>query len=142
MKNIVILLSILFLASCVPPVEERCVEYCEEYVLNFNNYLLYKYDGRHFSYTHEITPPESWVKVKHNCPELYEEFIAPVKVIWDSIARIPKEVVEYEGLSDDIIKTKLRIKEIEKIRGKMKKSDNSTLEVGNNTNYYQLDSIR
>ncbi len=141
MKNIIILLTVLLFTSCVPPIEERCIEYCEDYNENFNKYLLHKYDGYHFTYVTDITPPDTWVTVKHNCPEMYEEFIAPVKVIWDSIAKIPIGVIQYEGLSDDIIKTKLRIKEIEKIRGKMKKSDNSSLEVGNTT-YYHLDSIR
>jgi hypothetical protein len=96
--------------------EDRCIGYCEDYNDKFQNYLLHKYDGYAF-YAHDIVPPKTWVTVKYECPELYQEFIAPVKVIWDSIAKIPIEVIQYEGLSDDIIKTKLRIKEIEKIKG-------------------------
>lgn len=140
-KIVILLLGVLLFTGCVMTTEDQCLEICEDYFENYQNYLVYKYDGVSIYSRSDITQPKDWMKVKTNCPEFYEEFIAPVKVIWDSLNKIPIEVIQYQGLSDDIIKTKLKIKQIESIRGKMKRSDNSTLEIGNDT-YFYLDSLR
>ena len=144
MKNILLLLSLLLLitiTSCSDNSKNKYITICEEYVDNYQNYLLHKYDNKFYTYVSDITPPPDWIKVKIYYPEMYEEYIAPVKHLWDSISTIPINIIEFQGLSDEMIRSKLRIKEIESIRGKMKKSDNSILSVGNDY-YYQRDSIK
>lgn len=113
-----------------PVSERKCMETIMKYQNNFDNYLHFKYDGYDHFQTSFITPPEEWIKVAENCPDLYEKYIVPIQFEWDSIRRIPREITLYEGISDDVLKYKLRIKELEKYKGKIKKSDNAEINMG------------
>lgn len=96
----------------------------KDYIDNFENYLLFKYDGKDDFYTSSIKQPVEWVKLLNDRPELYNEYIHHLKVEWDSLKRVPVEVTRFEGITDNVLKYKIRIKEIEKLKIKIKKSDN------------------
>ena len=139
------IIIIPFTASCDGVVEEtqqekRCVKIIGEYHKNYNNFLHYKYDDKYFSSITYISPPPDYIEVKLNCPELYDEFILPLKTEWDSLLRIPKEVTLYEGVSENVLNYNLKIKELEKYRVKMKKSDGSDINIGDDI--YVMDSTQ
>ena len=104
----------------------------------FDNYLLMKYDGYSRFYSHAIEQPTDWIKVKIEAPELFELYIKPVKEMWDSLKLIPYEIAKYDGTSEDYLKYKIRMKELEKI--KVKKSENVNILTGNNIIY--VDSLK
>jgi len=120
MKKILILLiiSVFILTNCKTD-EEKCIKKISEYHEEFSRFLTYKYDD----YTYTIHQP-SMLDVKLICPDLYENEVLPIKTLWDSIAMIPIQKTDIDGLSGNQLKYKLKIKQIEQTKVKVKKSDN------------------
>jgi hypothetical protein len=130
MKKTLILLAIsIFFISCNSGYEsvlkqpnDKYMDIAMDYQEKFDNYLHFKFDGASGYYSSSITPPVKWMIVKRECPEIYEEFILPSKIVWDSLQHVPRERTLYEGVNADIVAHKIKMKELDKI--KVKKSQN------------------
>ena len=105
-------------------IEKKCFKKIESYSEAYDNYLLLKYDNE-WNGIYSYVVNTDWIYVKKNRPDLYEEYIAPIKTEWDSIKQIPIEKTLLEGIPENVLKYKLKYKEIDKAktRIKIKKSD-------------------
>ena len=109
--------------------DKNCLECVESYELTYQNYLLFKYDGRTV-YDSEIMDA-NWIQVKEDCPELYKDHILPIKIKWDSIRFIPVEKTILEGVPSTTLDYKLRTKEIEKVKTRIKVKKSNGVDIEN-----------
>jgi len=140
-KLIIFIVALLLLVSCEHNTQyNQGYRYVDKYNKAFALFLANKYDGKYYSSDYTRIP-DGLANFKVNYPDLYLEYIVPTKHIWDSLRFVPIELTLYGGLTPNILKYKLRIKEIEKQRIKIKKSDDVTITTSSGDNNIFTDSL-
>lgn len=113
--------------------ERKCYKKIAAYSQAYDRYLMMKYDAEYDGLTSSIVN-EDWIYVKKQCPELFDEYIIPIKTKWDSIRFIPLEKTLLEGVPENVLKYRLKYKEIDKKRTKIKVKKSEDVDISNYQN--------
>jgi hypothetical protein len=134
MKKLIFILVLISLISCRTE-EQKCLKIAMKFNNEFEFFLKYKYDGSSYN----GYQPDKWILVKENCPDIYNEYILPKKIIWDSLLMVPREKTTIEGMTSSEMMYKLKLKEIEKNKIKVKKSDEVSI---SQDHYVLIDTLK
>jgi hypothetical protein len=134
MKKLIFILVLISLVSCRTE-EQKCLKIAMEFSDEFETFLRYKYDNIYYN----GYQPKEWILVKENCPDIYNKYILSKKVIWDSLLMVPREKTIIEGMTSSEMMYKLKLKEMEKNKVKVKKSDDVSI---SQDHYVLIDTLK